>query len=159
MQLPMPRLMPATTQTCDLSGFTPLSHPTASPCAARQSTLPTTWWFHVGRHTNSHLPERLPSEPAAPPFLSEATMTLVCLSALPDPAVSPSETVYLTSLQFSCKSYLWRDVGVKLQKDLVCTTWSWAPVSGDFLSGKDKPTYKMVPGSEGESFRKAALGI
>lgn len=74
----MPRLMPATTQTCDFSGFTPLSHPTASPCAARESTFPTTWQFHVGSHTKSCLPERLPSEPAAPSFLSVAAMTPAC---------------------------------------------------------------------------------
>lgn len=66
-----------------------------------------------------------------------------CLSPLPDPAVSPPETRYLTSLQFSCKAYLWRDVGVKLQKDLVCTTGSWAIMSqGILFQAKTSPLTK-----------------
>jgi len=53
-----------------------------------------------------------------------------CLSALTDLAVSLSETVYLTSFHFSCKVYLWKEVGVTLKKDLGCTTGSGVPMSG-----------------------------
>lgn len=136
MQLPMPRLMHATTQTWDLSGFTPLFHPRASPCAARESILPTTLWFSFQQphqqppHTHTLLlssqwrPWHLPVHHARPHCFIFRN------------PVSYFSSVFQQGLSG-------RDVGgVKLKKDLVCTIGSWVPLSGYSLSGKDKPTTK-----------------
>lgn len=78
------------------------------------------------------------------------------LRSEPDPTVSLTETVCLTSFQFSCKVCLWRDIVVKLKKALACTTASWVLLSGRSPAGKEESTCKMSPGSKGESSNKAS---
>lgn len=100
---------------------------------------------------------RLPPEPATPPFRSVVAMPPAWLPCQ-TPLFHLQKPCIFLHFSFPVRS-ICGEMLVKLKKDLVCTTGSWAPVSGYSLSGKDKPTYKMAPGSEGESFSKAALGI
>lgn len=147
----MPRLTPTTTQTCSLSAFTP--RPTLQLCHVHQEKL---YYLQHGGFILSATPRAaLRSHRLSLPLSSGHD---TCLSALPDPTVSLTETACLTSFQFSCKVYLWRDVVVKLKKALACTTGSRVLLSACSPAGKEESTYKMAPGSERESSNKAALG-
>lgn len=117
MQLPMPRLTSTTTQSCNLSGFTPRS--TLQLCRVHQENL---YYLPHGGFILSVTPRAALRSLRLSLPLSSGHDT--CLSALPDPTVSLTDTVCLTSFQFSCKVCLWRDVVVKLKKALACTTGS-----------------------------------